>query len=99
MKLSLSSLFLVVALIAVSVAWCLDRRKLSKEIVNLNAECADLMQDMAAMRMNQGVGALSFADGKLPPQRAYDFENPRDRKEYRKVYGHLMSRWGRFSDP
>ncbi len=97
MKLSLSNLLMLVALIAVAIGWWSDRRKLSHEIETLNAECAISFQQMSHFTMANGFGALSFPDGKLPPQRSYDFQKPEDRHEYRRVYGQLMSPFGSFA--
>jgi UDP-N-acetylmuramyl pentapeptide phosphotransferase/UDP-N-acetylglucosamine-1-phosphate transferase len=94
MKLSLSNLLLLVAIIAVATGWWSDRRKLSHEIETLNAECADSIQQISHLTMANGFSSLSFPDGKLPPQRSYDLRKPEDRHEYRKVYGHLMSPFG-----
>jgi len=99
MRFSLSNLLLVVAFLAVSIAWWVDRRRLSGEIEALNAECADLMENVTMMTMSSGFGAMSFPDGKLPPQRSYDFKRPEDRDEYRRNYGHLMSPHGAFVSP
>jgi len=99
MKFSLSNLLLVVAFLAVSIAWWADRRQLSHEIEALNAECADLMGDVTTMTMSNGISAMSFPDGKLPPQKSYDFQRPEDRDEYRRIYGHLMSPHGAFVSP
>ncbi len=60
MKPSLSNLLLVVVLIAVSIAWWSDQRKLSHEIEDLNTECADSMQRITHMTMSNGFSALSF---------------------------------------
>ena len=57
------------------------------------------MQRITHMTMSNGFSALSFPDGKLPPQRSYNFLRPEDRDEYRRVYGHLMSPWGFFISP
>ena len=97
MKLSLSSLLLLVTLIAVAIGWWSDRRKLTGEIQALNAECATSIERISHLTMANGLSASSFPDGQLPPDRSFDFRKPEDRKEYRRVYGHLMFPFSAFA--
>ncbi len=85
-RFSMSSLMLGVALIAVSIAWWMDHRRLSARVLELNSECGALFHVAA----HTG-GALLFPDGVVLPQRSYNFQNPEDRDAYREHYGHSMS--------
>ena len=83
MKFSLSNLLLVTALIAVCIGWCVDRRRLATEVVDLNEECKQMME-----RVTQIPSGMRVSDGSDPsdPGRVYNFSIAADRVTYRENY-------------
>ena len=91
MKYSVAHLLLVMALVAMGVAWWVDHARLSRANEKLNTEAAELFQKWTISHHSNGFSALEFRSGELPSARVYDFSKPEDRAAYTETYGHIGS--------